>query len=52
MKPKMMVNVGDTVKCGQPLFEDRKPDVFYVAPGQERSVPLTVVQNVPYKVSL
>jgi Na+-transporting NADH:ubiquinone oxidoreductase subunit A len=34
MKPKMMVNVGDTVKCGQPLFEDRKkPGVFYVAPG-------------------
>ena len=33
MKPKMMVNVGDTVKCGQPLFEDRKkPGVFYVAP--------------------
>ena len=34
MKPKMMVNVGDAVKCGQPLFEDRKkPGVFYVAPG-------------------
>ena len=33
MKPKMMVNVGDTVQCGQPLFEDRKkPGVFYVAP--------------------
>lgn len=32
MKPKMMVNVGDSVKCGQPLFEDRKkPGVFYVA---------------------
>jgi Na+-transporting NADH:ubiquinone oxidoreductase subunit A len=32
MKPKMMVNVGDTVKCGQPLFEDRKkPGVLYVA---------------------
>lgn len=32
MKPKMMVAVGDTVKCGQPLFEDRKkPGVFYTA---------------------
>ena len=34
MKPKMMVSVGDTVKCGQALFEDRKkPGVFYVSPG-------------------
>ena len=51
MKPKMMVNVGDTVKCGQPLFEDRKPDCFMWHQEQELLVPLIVVQNVPYKVS-
>jgi len=34
MKPKMMVAVGDTVKCGQPLFEDRKnPGVLFTAMG-------------------
>lgn len=33
MKPKMLVTVGDTVKIGQPLFEDRKkPGVLYTAP--------------------
>ena len=26
MKPKMLVKVGDTVKRGQPLFDDRKAD--------------------------
>lgn len=34
MKPTMMVNEGDRVKLGQPLFEDKKtPGVFYTAPG-------------------
>ena len=34
MKPKMLVKVGDTVKRGQPLFEDRKtPGVLFTAPG-------------------
>jgi Na+-transporting NADH:ubiquinone oxidoreductase subunit A len=34
MKPKMLVNVGDTVRRGQPLFEDRKAKgVVYTAPG-------------------
>lgn len=33
MKPKMLVKVGDSVKCGQALFEDRKkPGVYYTAP--------------------
>lgn len=34
MKPKMMVDEGDTVKLGEKLFEDRKnPGVFFTAPG-------------------
>ncbi len=34
MKPGMLVKVGDTVKMGQQLFEDRKnPGVFYTAFG-------------------
>ncbi|MEC7985924.1 MAG: Na(+)-translocating NADH-quinone reductase subunit A [Myxococcota bacterium] len=34
MKPRMLCNVGDTVKRGQQLFEDRKnPGVFHTAPG-------------------
>lgn len=34
MKPKMLVAVGDTVKRGQPLFEDRKnPGVTFTSPG-------------------
>lgn len=34
MKPKMFVREGDTVKRGQPLFEDRKaPGVLHTAPG-------------------
>ena len=34
MKPKMMVAVGDSVQCGQALFEDRKnPGVLFTAPG-------------------
>lgn len=34
MKPTMMVNVGDKVKTGQKLFEDKKnPGVFFTAPG-------------------
>jgi Na+-transporting NADH:ubiquinone oxidoreductase subunit A len=34
MKPKMLVQPGDKVSLGQPLFEDRKnPGVVFVAPG-------------------
>lgn len=34
MKPTMAVKVGDKVKLGQPLFEDKKtPGVIYTAPG-------------------
>ena len=34
MKPRMLVQVGDTVKRGQALFEDRKqPGVVHTAPG-------------------
>lgn len=34
MKPRMAVEVGDTVRRGQPLFEDRKqPGVHFTAPG-------------------
>lgn len=34
MKPTMMVTEGDTVKLGQPLFEDKKnPGVFFTSPG-------------------
>jgi Na+-transporting NADH:ubiquinone oxidoreductase subunit A len=34
MKPRMMVNVGDEVKTGQVLFEDRKAEgVRFTAPG-------------------
>jgi len=34
MKPTMQVEVGDRVKLGQPLFEDkRNPGVMYTAPG-------------------
>lgn len=33
MKPSMLVNVGDTVKLGQPVFECKKvPGVIYTAP--------------------
>ena len=34
MKPKMLVQVGDAVKLGQVLFEDKKtPGVLYTSPG-------------------
>jgi len=34
MKPTMFVNVGDTVQCGQLLFEDKKsPGTLYTSPG-------------------
>jgi len=34
MKPTMFVAVGDTVKRGQPLFEDKKsPGILYTSPG-------------------
>ncbi len=37
MKPKILVEGGDTVKRGDPLFEDRKtPGVLHVAPGAGR----------------
>jgi Na+-transporting NADH:ubiquinone oxidoreductase subunit A len=37
MKPKMLCRVGDVVKRGQPLFEDRKtPGVLHTAPGAGR----------------
>ena len=33
MKPTILVKVGDNVKLGQPLFEDKKnPGVFYTSP--------------------
>jgi Na+-transporting NADH:ubiquinone oxidoreductase subunit A len=39
MKPRMFVTEGDTVKRGQPLFEDRKtPGVLYTAPGAGRVI--------------
>ena len=39
MKPRMLVQADDTVKRGDPLFEDRKtPGVFHVAPGAGRIV--------------
>ena len=39
MKPKMLVKEGETVKRGQPLFEDRKtPGVIYTAPGAGKVV--------------
>jgi len=34
MRPTMLVNVGDKVKLGQPVMEDKKnPGVIYTAPG-------------------
>ena len=34
MKPRFDVKVGETVKRGQPIFEDRKnPGVIFTAPG-------------------
>jgi Na+-transporting NADH:ubiquinone oxidoreductase subunit A len=34
MKPTMLVQPGDTVKRGQPVFEDKKsPGILYTAPG-------------------
>ena len=34
MKPTMLVNVGDHVACGQPLFTDKKNEgVIFTAPG-------------------
>lgn len=33
LKPSMMVTVGDSIRCGQPLFEDKKnPGVIFTAP--------------------
>jgi len=37
LKPRLLVEVGDTVKRGQPLFEDRaNPGVRFTAPGAGR----------------
>jgi len=37
MKPTMMVELGDEVKIGQPLFEDKKnPGIFFTSPGSGR----------------
>ena len=39
MKPRLLVAEGDTVKRGQPVFEDRKsPGVFFTAPGAGRVI--------------
>ncbi len=39
LKPTMLVKVGDTVKLGQPLFEDKKtPGVFVTAPAAGKVV--------------
>ena len=39
MKPRMLVQAGDRVERGAPLFEDRKtPGVFHTAPGAGRVV--------------
>ncbi|MDJ0810374.1 MAG: Na(+)-translocating NADH-quinone reductase subunit A [Desulfobacterales bacterium] len=39
MKPKMLVQVGDAVKLGQVLFEDKKtPGVQYTSPGSGKVV--------------
>ena len=39
MKPRMVVKEGDSVKRGQPLFEDRKnPGVWHTAPGAGRVI--------------
>ncbi len=39
MKARMLVQEGDTVKRGQPLFEDRKtPGVYHTAPGAGRVI--------------
>ncbi|MEJ2680374.1 MAG: Na(+)-translocating NADH-quinone reductase subunit A [Gammaproteobacteria bacterium] len=39
MKPTMLVNAGDDVKVGQPLFQDkRSPGVVYTAPASGRVV--------------
>jgi len=39
MRPTMMVSEGDSVRTGQPLFEDKKtPGVLFTAPGTGRVV--------------
>lgn len=39
MKPRLLVGEGDTVRRGQPVFEDRKmPGVIYTAPGAGRVI--------------
>ena len=38
MKPRMHVNVGDSVQCGQVIFEDRKSEgVVFTAPAEGSS---------------
>ncbi len=39
MRPTMLVEMGDTVKLGQPLFEDKKtPGVLHTSPGSGKVV--------------
>lgn len=41
MKPTMLVSEGDTVKAGQPVFEDKKtPGVIYTAPAAGKVIEL------------
>lgn len=48
MRPTMMVREGDTVKKGQPLFEDKKtPGVLYTAPAAGR---ISAVNRGPKRV--
>ena len=57
MKPRMHVAEGDTVKRGQPLFEDRKmPGVIHTAPGAGKVVAVNrgekrVLQTVVIELS-
>lgn len=57
MKARMLIAEGDTVKRGQPLFEDRKtPGVFHTAPSAGRVIgvhrgPRRVLQSVVIHMS-
>ena len=47
MKPTMLVKVGDLVKCGQPVFTDKKNEgIMFTAPGSGEVVALTVLDQV------
>lgn len=55
LKPTMMVEIGDLVKKGQPLFEDKKtPGVFFTAPASGEIIAINrgerrVLQSVVIK---